>query len=105
MTTSSDYFPSDAAGLPAARSPGVIELAHGDLFQPSHRAGGEAPRRRDRAHSGLQRLGSWPDAACAQASELVVKYDVFVETRGRAPSCRAAYGSARPLRALVRLRS
>jgi len=32
MTISSDYFPTDAAGLPAARSPEVVELAVGDEF-------------------------------------------------------------------------
>jgi FtsP/CotA-like multicopper oxidase with cupredoxin domain len=32
MTTSSDYFPTDAAGLPAARSPEVVELTDGDEF-------------------------------------------------------------------------
>jgi FtsP/CotA-like multicopper oxidase with cupredoxin domain len=32
MTTSSDYFPTDVAGLPAARSPELVELADGDEF-------------------------------------------------------------------------
>jgi FtsP/CotA-like multicopper oxidase with cupredoxin domain len=32
MTTPSDYFPTDAAGLPAARSPELVELADGDQF-------------------------------------------------------------------------
>src|SRR5687768_11620850 len=32
MTTSSDYFPTDVAGLPAARSPDVVELAADDQF-------------------------------------------------------------------------
>jgi FtsP/CotA-like multicopper oxidase with cupredoxin domain len=32
MTTSSDYFPTDTAGLPEARSPEVVELADGAEF-------------------------------------------------------------------------
>ena len=32
MVTSSDYFPTDIAGLPAARSPEVVELGDGDEF-------------------------------------------------------------------------
>jgi FtsP/CotA-like multicopper oxidase with cupredoxin domain len=32
MTISSDYFPTDVAGLPAARSPELVELADGDEF-------------------------------------------------------------------------
>ena len=32
MSTTSDRFPTDAAGLPEARSPEVVELADGDRF-------------------------------------------------------------------------
>lgn len=32
MTTPSEYFPTDTAGLPAARSPEVVEFADGDEF-------------------------------------------------------------------------
>jgi FtsP/CotA-like multicopper oxidase with cupredoxin domain len=32
MTTSSEYFPTDTEGLPAARSPELIELADGDKY-------------------------------------------------------------------------
>jgi FtsP/CotA-like multicopper oxidase with cupredoxin domain len=32
MTTSSDYFPTETTGLPAARSPELFELADGDEF-------------------------------------------------------------------------
>jgi FtsP/CotA-like multicopper oxidase with cupredoxin domain len=33
MTTSSEYFPTDAAGLPAARSPELVELVDGVEFE------------------------------------------------------------------------
>jgi FtsP/CotA-like multicopper oxidase with cupredoxin domain len=32
MTTSSEYFPTDTAGLPEARAPELVELADGDRF-------------------------------------------------------------------------
>jgi FtsP/CotA-like multicopper oxidase with cupredoxin domain len=33
MSTTQDHFPTDAAGLPAARSPELVELADGDRFE------------------------------------------------------------------------
>jgi hypothetical protein len=65
MTTSSDYFPTDAAGLPAARSPEVIELAHGDLFDL--RIAPVAKRLGDATVHMLAYNGSVPGPTCVCA--------------------------------------
>jgi FtsP/CotA-like multicopper oxidase with cupredoxin domain len=72
MTTSSDYFPTDVAGLPAARSPDVVELVDGDEFDlriaPVAKKLGEATVRM-LAYNGSV---PGPTLRVRQGSELVV---------------------------------
>jgi FtsP/CotA-like multicopper oxidase with cupredoxin domain len=72
MTTSSDYFPTDAAGLPRARPPELVELVDGDEFDlriaPVAKQLGEATVRM-LAYNGSV---PGPTLRVRQGSELVV---------------------------------
>ena len=65
MTASTQKFPRDTAGLPAATATEVVELGDGDRFELRIAPVDEADRRRDGADARLQRLDPRPDAAGA----------------------------------------
>ena len=76
MSTTSDHFPTDAAGPSRGRAARGGRARRRRRVRPADRSGGQADRRRDGADARLQRLDPRPDPArCKEGSEIVVNVE------------------------------